>query len=533
MGAAANADAYHAQPKLVVVLVLDQFRGDYLERYRDDFKARNGFNLFLERGAYFTDCYFDYANTMTGPGHATIGTGAYTDGHGIASNDWWNFGVSTAHTVSSVDDARYRLVGVPAGGVTEPGASPHNELASTLGDEVVLATGGESRVFGISLKDRAAILLSGHAARGAYWVDRTSGAFITSSYYMQALPDWVIRFNASGRTQAALTEAGVAPGKFYDLVGRTSASINYQLDFAKALIAGEKLGSHGATDVLTISISATDILGHEVGPDAAEQRKMIDTVDVDLDVFFSWLDKHVEGGLGNVWIALTADHGVAPTMEQGRKVGMPSANVELPRVIDVLNDRLTERFSAKHPAKYVMVGGNLPYLALDSRVFEKAGVKEADAEQAVAELLPDVVRDSQKGLAGADAELPMVRRVYTRTQMAKGDVPATEEGRMVLHSYSPNDGWYVFVTFGMYEFGGHVTGTTHFSPYAYDRHVPLAFFGSAFEPGVYRDAVAPVDIVSTFASLLGVNRPSASVGRVLTMALKKPVTARAKSAVKR
>src|SRR6202789_4612234 len=127
----AHADAYHAKPKLVVVLVLDQFRGDYLDRYRDDFKTPNGFNLFLKRGAYFTDCFYDYANTMTAPGHSTIGTGAYTDGHGISLNDWWDFKRSTNHPVSSVEDEHYAIVGDPES--TDGGASPRNKLASPFG----------------------------------------------------------------------------------------------------------------------------------------------------------------------------------------------------------------------------------------------------------------------------------------------------------------------------------------------------------------------------------------------------------------
>src|ERR1700735_4889226 len=152
----ARGDASHAKPKLVVVLVLDQFRGDYLDRFRDDFKTANGFNLFLKRGAYFTDCYYDYANTMTAPGHSTIGTGAYTNGHGISLNDWWDFKRSTVHPVSAVEDERYAIVG--EAGSSEVGASPRNELASTLGDEVVLGTGGRAKLFGVSMKDSAEIM---------------------------------------------------------------------------------------------------------------------------------------------------------------------------------------------------------------------------------------------------------------------------------------------------------------------------------------------------------------------------------------
>jgi hypothetical protein len=202
----ASADAYRAKPKLVVILVLDQFRGDYLDRYRDDFKAANGFNLFLKRGAYFTDCYYDYANTMTAPGHSTIGTGAYSDGHGIAVNDWWDLKRSTTHMVSSVEDERYAIVGGDR--TDEVGASPRNELASTLGDEVVLGTRGRAKLFGVSLKDRAAILTSGHASKGAFWLDHKTGKFVTSTYWETELPEWAQEFNASGRADQAVKEAG-------------------------------------------------------------------------------------------------------------------------------------------------------------------------------------------------------------------------------------------------------------------------------------------------------------------------------------
>src|SRR4051812_28965376 len=188
----AHADAYHATPKLVVVLVIDQFRGDYLDRYRDDFKTPNGFNLFLKQGVHFTDCYYDYANLVTAAGHSTIGTGSYTDGHKIPLNQWVERGADgKLHLVSSVSDERYRLVGVPeGGGEVSPGASPHRLAASTLGDELALATQGRSRVYGVSFKDRAAIMTSGHATKGAFWIDHESGAFITSTYWMPELPPW-------------------------------------------------------------------------------------------------------------------------------------------------------------------------------------------------------------------------------------------------------------------------------------------------------------------------------------------------------
>jgi hypothetical protein len=207
-----HADAYQAPPKLVIILVIDQFRGDYLDRYRTDFKTPNGFNLFLKRGAYFTDCYYDYANTMTAPGHSTIGTGAYTDGHGVSLNEWWDLDRSTKHPISSVDDERYAVVGDPS--TKEIGASPRNELASTLGDEMRLATRGQSKLFGISLKDRAAILTSGHASNGSFWLEHASGKFITSTYWMTQLPAWAQACNDSDRATRALHEANAKPGNF-------------------------------------------------------------------------------------------------------------------------------------------------------------------------------------------------------------------------------------------------------------------------------------------------------------------------------
>ena len=519
----AYADAYHAKPKLVVILVLDQFRGDYLERYRDDFKTANGFNLFLKRGAYFTDCYYDYANTMTAPGHSTIGTGAYTNGHGISLNEWWDLKRSTSHTVSSVEDERYAIVGDPAS--SDVGASPRNEQASTLGDEVVLATQGKSKLFGVSLKDRAAILTSGHASNGAFWLEHASGRFVTSTYWEAKLPPWAEAFNASGRRDQALREAGATPGNFYEEVGKTPASVSYLLDFAKALIAGEQMGRHDVTDVLTISISTTDILGHSVGPDAPEQRALINGVDVDLDSFFTWLDKNVDGGMENVWVALTGDHGVAPVPAVAEKLGMPATTFDLRKLIAALNTRLNERFSPGKQTKYMM-SSEMPYLTLDPRPFLQEKVSEAEAEKAVSEMLPAALESTLPPEPSGVSQSrlpprPMIWRSYTRVQMAAGQVPATEEGRLILHSYSPNGGWYVMISPGMYELTSS-KGTNHFPPYSYDRHVPLAFFGSPFVPGTYQDRVAPVDIAATFASLLRINQPSACVGHVLTQAIRSP-----------
>ncbi len=525
----AAAQVYQARPKLVIILVLDQFRADYLERFRTDFKTPGGFNLFLKKGAYFTDCYYDYANTMTAPGHSTIGTGAYTDGHGVALNEWWDLTRSTTHTVSSVEDERYAIVGDHGPRLTgsrdDVGASPRNELASTLGDEVVLATKGASKLFGISLKDRAAILTSGHASTGAFWLDHANGHFVSSTYWGPQLPAWALAFNASGRADQALKEAGAKPGHFYDDVGSSPASVTYLLDFAKSLISAEQLGRHPTTDVLTISVSSTDILGHRVGPDAPEQRSMVDAIDIDLNDFTAWLGQHVEGGLPNVWMALTGDHGIPSTAEQAASLGMPAAAFDLAKIDAQLDILLSERFSPGKRTRFMLLG-TAPYITLDPRPFLALKIREAEAEETVVELLP---RALESTLAPAPEGIsqhrlparPILRTAYTKVQMAAGQLPNTEEGQRVFHSYSPNGGWYVLFSAGLYDQSS-PKGTNHFSPYSYDRHVPLAFYGSPFVTGTYHSLVGPVDLASTFASLLRINQPSAAVGHVLTQALRPP-----------
>jgi hypothetical protein len=533
--------AYNARPKLVIILVIDQFREDYLERYRADFKG-HGFRLFLDQGAFFPDCYYDYANTKTAPGHSTIGTGAYSDGHGIANNDWWDLSRNTKREITSVEDERYALVGVPASAPSttpEPGASPRNLRASTVGDELRLATNGQSRVFGVSLKDRAAILPAGAAANAAYWIDPASGAFITSTFYQQQLPDWAVAFNASGEAAQAVQQAQAFFSKFpldsmkpmnnfYEFVGRSPAANEYELDFARALITGEKLGTHATTDMLTLSLSANDVLGHAVGPDAVPQHQMVLSLDTDLDAFFSWLDTHVDGGLGNVWIALTADHGVAPVLGEAAKLGVNAASISTKKIVAQLNQAMNAKFSPGQNVVYLFDQQELPYLALNPPSFEHAGINESHAEDAVLTALPAAVASLRTPPTTLPSQTrlpptPVLDRAYTRLQLAAGQYPTSEFGQILAHSYSSNGGWYIMTVFADYQMEGHSNGgTTHFSPWSYDRHVPLGFYGAPFAPGIYRGRVAPVDLAATFAALLNINQPSASVGRILTQAFKPP-----------
>ena len=515
----AFASAYNAHPKLVVVIIIDQFRADYLERYRDQFGS-GGFNIFLNNGAYFTDCNYDYANTRTAPGHATLFTGAYSDGHGIAANEWWD--PKKKKMVTSVEDDSTKLVGIPADqnqGKEGVGASPHNLLADTIGDELKLATQGKSKVFSLSLKDRAAIIPGGYSADAAYWIEPKSGAWITSTYYRPDLPKWAQDFNSGGRAAKYWNRDWKSPAGdvfrstahrkgrdgteagFYEVVGSTPFANDYEFEFAKELVVYENLGAGRTTDFLFISLSANDILGHQVGPDSPEMAAMSLALDRELADFFAFLGHQV--GLADTWIALSADHGVSALPDAARNLRIPAANLDAKKFETQINGMLASKFSG-HAASYIKL--DFPVAWLDEDAFAAAHIKEHDAETAAGEAM------KQAGL---------IRDYVTKSQLAEGEVPDTALGKKFLHSYTSEGSWYVMGVPDPYTVGSS-KGTDHASPYTYDTHVPLAFLGLPFHPGVYRTHAEPVDLAATLASLLGINAPTHSVGRVLTEALAPP-----------
>jgi predicted AlkP superfamily pyrophosphatase or phosphodiesterase len=508
---AALASAYNAHPKLVVVIVIDQFRADYLERVHDRL-GQGGFRLFTDAGADFSDCHYAYANTETAPGHATLFTGAYSDGHGIVANEMWD--EQGDRWITAVSDDNVRVVGMPGSAAS---ASPHNLLSETLGDELKMATHNRSRVYTVSLKDRAAVLTGGFAADGAFWIDPRTGTWISSTYYMKELPQWAQQFNASGRAASywnldwkdaagqVLQHTTHEPNaRFYDVVGGTGFGNAYELDFARELVKNTKLGDGLATDLLVISLSPNDILGHRVGPDSPQIEAMTMEMDRQLSDFVAFLNQRV--GLANVWLVLTADHGIAPVSEEARQnYRLPAKRVDLPLQRSRLNIAISKRLH--RPASEFVHSGDYDaeHFYLSEQAFTASKIKEADAERMVGEELLKL---------GYSA-------YYTKTQLREGKVPPNETGRRLLHSYTPLAGWWVLGVQPPFVLPGD-TGTSHGSPYSYDTHVPLAFFGAAFEPGVYRTHCETVDMASTLASLLGINAPSKAIGRVLNEAVRHP-----------
>jgi predicted AlkP superfamily pyrophosphatase or phosphodiesterase len=505
MATAAYGSAYQASPKLVVILVIDQFRGDYLERYHDEF-GPNGFRTFTDRGAYFPACYYDYANTRTAPGHATIGTGTYTSGHGILANEW----PVGKRIVSSVDDESTKLVGIEG---SETGASPHNLLADTLGDELRLATQGNSRVFGIALKDRAAILPTGFSANGAYWIDHASGSWVTSTYYVSEAPRWLSTFNsqkhaqkylnldwkdANGEVLGSTAPHDGADGKpidYYELIGRTPFGNDYEFEFARELIQQEKLGQGTVTDLLVLSLSANDLTGHAYGPDSPQMHAMALTLDRQIGEFVTFLQQQYGS---RFWIALSADHGVAPTNATSTSLKIPAGSIANKDLKAQLNKALGAMLHKQ--GEYVR-SASFPIVFVNDEAFAEK-VSEADAESYVAQAMRDA------GFVTA----------YTKDQLATGEVAPSATGRMYANSYSPYGGWWVMGLPRPFWLSSKDVAD-HGVAYSYDQHVPLAFYGPAFKPGVYREQVEPIDLAPTLAVLLGINKPTNSTGHVLTQAI--------------
>src|SRR5664279_3454175 len=455
---AAFGSAYQASPKLVVILVIDQFRGDYLERYHDEFGPA-GFRLFTDRGAYFPACYYDYANTRTAPGHASIGTGTYTSGHGILANEWWV--PSAKKVLSSVDDPATKIVGIEG---DEMGASPHNLLANTLGDELRLATQGNSRVFGVALKDRAAILTTGFSANGAYWIDHASGAWVTSTYYVTEAPRWLSTFNSQKHSQKYLnldwkdtdgqvlgsTASHEGPdGKsldYYELVGRTPYANDYQIEFARELIQQEKLGQGTVTDLLVLSLSANDLVGHAYGPDSPQIHAMALALDRQISEFVTFLQQQY----GNrFWIALSADHGIAPTNATSLKLRIPAAVIGNSEMKTELNKAVAGRMHK--PGDYVR-SVSFPIVFVNQDAFGEK-TSEADAEGYVAEDMRSM------GFVTA----------YTKEQLATGEVAPSPVGRMFANSASPYGGWWVMGYPPPFSLS-RKEGTDHGLAYSYDQH---------------------------------------------------------------
>ena len=509
------------RPKLVVVLVIDQFRYDYLMRFRPFF-GKGGFNLLLDGGAVFTDCRYDYATTITGPGHATLLTGAYSNLHGIIENEWYD--PIQHRQVYCVEDPSTRIVANRQGSSATPGFSPRNLIGSTLGDELRAATDFRSKVISISLKDRAAILMGGHSPNAAYWYDSGAAHFVTSTYYEPALPAWVEEFNQPSPAQPycgekwqALPETPGAPGKvfshfepsagepcpdpkFLGWLNNTPYMNQIELAFASQAVRSERLGQGPETDLLAVSLSENDYLGHGFGPYSPEVADTTLRTDRYLASFFADLDKLV--GLENVWITLSADHGVAPSPAFIHEHQLGLGNAQVAAIRGAAEKALVAEFGA---GPWVEDGGDL-YLYLNRETLKKRNVPESKAEEVAAQ---------------AAISQPDVAAAFTRTQFLNGNLPNSPLARKASNSFNPKRSGDVFLVLMPYAVPvSGMTGTSHGTPWNYDAQVPMVLWGSAFKPGFYATACQPIDMAATLAAALGLTQPSGTQGTPLVPALK-------------
>jgi hypothetical protein len=491
------------KPKLVVLVAVDQFRYDYLNRFRSSYTG--GLARMLEKGAVFTNAHYEHFPTVTAVGHSTMLSGATPSLSGIVGNEW--FDRETNKQVTSVSDDSVEMLGAEPG---RGGASPHRLLVSTVGDELKMAN-GQSKVIGMSSKDRSAILPAGRMANGAYWFDIGTGNFVSSTYYFKQLPDWVVKFNESrgsdqwgnkdwkpfdGKADAKPFVKLPAPGNrdYYNLLDRTPFHNDLLELFAEAAVEGEQLGADEVTDVLSVSFSANDRVGHAVGPDAPEVRDISIWTDRTLGRLFDFLDKKV--GADNYVVVLTADHGVAPLPELMQHRKMSGGRIPEGTTLNAIQTALT----AKYGEGNWIAGKSGPAPYLNYKTIQE---KKLNLE------------DVQNAAAAAVRDLPHIYRVYTRSELRRGSSIGDLVDRRVLAGFNyerASDLFVVSQPYWLFE----RAGTSHGTPYNYDSHVPVVFMGAGIKPGRYHSKIAVNDIAPTFATMLDVELPSGSSGRVLS-----------------
>jgi len=479
-----------ATPKLVVAIVIDQFRYDYLTRFRSEYTS--GLKRLLTEGADFTNSRYRHYPTVTAVGHSTFLSGATPSVSGIIGNEWWDR--TTGAAVTSVSDTQTQLLGGNG-----PGSSPRRLLQSTIGDELK-ASGKGGKVIGISIKDRSAILPSGHSANGAYWFDIGSGNFVSSTYYFATLPPWVAETNQhrpadkyAGREWMAHKMPPASPA-LYTQMEATPYGNELIQQFALRALAAEKLGATAKTDLLTVSYSANDYVGHRYGPDSPEVHDMALRVDKLIGELLQAAE--AQAGAGNVLAVLTADHGVAPLPEENRKRKMPGGRLNSESLRALLESQLTAKFGGSRWVAYFSEAGI--YLNLQPKV------DPAEVEAAAANILRGYEH---------------VARVYTRTQLLNDAVQSDPVGTALRNGFNAQRSGSLVMVLEPY-WTTVATGANHGTPYDYDTHVPMLFLGPRIKAGHYDSNVAPNDIAPTLATILDIETPSGSSGRVLTEMLK-------------
>lgn len=521
-------------PRLAVLLAIDQGRADYLERFRP-YLVEGGFRRLLEGGAVYRETHYRHALTATAPGHATLATGVHAEVHGIMANEW--FDVAQGRFVGSIEDAASPLVGVEGPAVRLPGgvlettgtASPVHLRAETVGDQLKLRYGASAKVIGLANKDRGAIFLSGRLADAAYWFH--GGGVVTSRYYRPSLPAWVTDFMAStpvrarfGQTWDRLLVPEVydavqgpddAPGEearlglgtvfprridgglaeigpaFFEATRLDPASSDWLEALAERAVVGEGLGADAVPDLLCVSFSQLDYCGHSFGPDSHEIMDSFLRLDRALARFFTFLDQTV--GEGRWAVVVSADHGVSPLPERvaafGR--GLDAGRIDYPGLTRAVEAALTTAFGEPAEGAAWTVRDSYGYRLVPS-VLVQRGV-DAVAARAV--------------IKAALLAWPQVAMAWTREELV-ADAPTAEAHRAAWRrAYYPPRSQDVVFSPKPHVVDRSPAGTNHGTPYRYDTHVPLVWYGAGVPPGVHGERVGTDALAPTLARLLGVDAP--------------------------
>ena len=511
-------------PRLVLFVSVDQMRFDYLTRFDPLYK--DGLRTLLDRGAVFTSARYRHANTETGPGHAVLLSGRSPLHSGIIANRW--FDRTQAREVGVVEDPSVSPVGGPGKRV-----SPANFDGFTVGDTLKRRTPG-SRVVGVSMKDRSAVLMAGPRADAAYWFEGVAGGFITSSYYMKTAPAWLERWNARKLADAQVgsvwqrllpdeavyrTYAGAddvkgewdnlrtvfphrldgAPpaAQFYEDLRRTPFSDELVLGVALEAMAGHDLGTDGDTDLLAVGFSGTDSVGHTYGPDSQEVMDQLLRLDRTLGRLLEAVD--ARAGLSRTVVVLSADHGVHPLVELLQARGIPARRVRPDEVLAPVARAFEARFGKENGLIAAFLN---PDFWLDRAAIERTGAGRREVEAVAEKALLDT---------------GVVSRVYTHERML-GEPPADDPFfPMVRRSFFAPRSPDLYVLQKQWTFiDERVGGTGHGTPYDDDRHVPIVFMGPGIRPGRYPEPCGPEDVAPTLAGLLGLDYPQQDAERLLT-----------------
>ena len=476
---------FNERPKLVVGIVVDQMRWDYLGRYYDKYQE-DGLKRLITKGYSCNNCLINYLPTVTAIGHTSVYTGTTPAFHGICGNSFYKNGVK----ISSCEDNDVATVGSSKKGAS----SPVNLLASTIGDQLRLHTDFKSKVIGVSYKDRAAILPAGRSANAAYWIDTKAGQFISSTWYMQELPQWAKDFNAQMAKNKELKKVGKEVGS-YPLCGHLTA------DMAIAALKGEQLGKGEVTDMLCISFSQTDVIGHEFGTRGERTDEAYLELDKDIAKLLKAFDEQV--GEGNYLVFLTADHGGAHNFQYmiDHKLGGGAWKGDEEHMAEAY-----KRFAKEYGLTKNIIKDCLDYrLVLDKDAIREQGLDEqAISDAIVKELL----------------KLPHVAFAFDFKKAATAPVPEMLKERALKGYHHDRSGDIIFMLEpGWYGFNSNFSspiGTTHGEWNPYDAHIPLLFYGWKVKHGETSREVHITDIAPTVCQKLHIQQPNACVGEAIT-----------------